>query len=338
VYVGLDYRYDSFLKISAFNALGNLGMSVILILGFFKDDRATGRIIGNALPVMVIAVVLIWYFWKKRRPKWNREQVTYAVTYSLPLIPHGISQVILSQFDRIMIKSMIGSAEAGIYSFGYNIFSIINVTANSLDNVWGPWFYEQMQQKKYEEIRRQSSKYAFGMLLFSVMVMLGTPELVMLLGAKAYWDAKYTVIPIVVGGFFMFLYTLPSSVEYYHEKTKYIAIGTACAAGVNILLNLWFISRFGYVAAAYTTLATYVLYFVFHYFIAARVQGFCIFDTKKMILYGISAVAAGALSLLLMEHGWIRWGLLLLCAAWTCLWLEKQFQITEKIRKRFWKK
>ena len=213
VYVGLDYRYDSFLKISAFNALGNLGMSVILILGFFKDDRATGRIIGNALPVMVIAVVLIWYFWKKRRPKWNREQVTYAVTYSLPLIPHGISQVILSQFDRIMIKSMIGSAEAGIYSFGYNIFSIINVTANSLDNVWGPWFYEQMQQKKYEEIRRQSSKYAFGMLLFSVMVMLGTPELVMLLGAKAYWDAKYTVIPIVVGGYFMFLYTLPSSVE-----------------------------------------------------------------------------------------------------------------------------
>ena len=136
----------------------------------------------------------------------------------------------------------------------------------------------------------------------------------------------------------MFLYTMPSSVEYYHEKTKYIAIGTACAAGVNILLNLWFISRFGYVAAAYTTLATYVLYFVFHYFIAARVQGFCIFDTKKMILYGISAVAAGALSLLLMEHGWIRWGLLLLCAAWTCLWLEKQFQITEKIRKRFWKK
>ena len=233
---------------------------------------------------------------------------------------------------------MIGSAEAGIYSFGYNIFSIINVTANSLDNVWGPWFYEQMQQKKYEEIRRQSSKYAFGMLLFSVMVMLGTPELVMLLGAKAYWDAKYTVIPIVVGGYFMFLYTLPSSVEYYHEKTKYIAIGTACAAGVNILLNLWFISRFGYVAAAYTTLATYVLYFVFHYFIATRVQGFCIFDTKKMILYGISAVAAGALSLFLMEHGWIRWGLLLLCAAWTCLWLEKQFQITEKIRKRFWKK
>ena len=62
MYVGLDYRYDSFLKISAFNALGNLGMSVILILGFFKDDRATGRIIGNALPVMVIAVVLIWYF------------------------------------------------------------------------------------------------------------------------------------------------------------------------------------------------------------------------------------------------------------------------------------
>lgn len=47
--------------------------------------------------------------------------------------------------------------------------------------------------------------------------------------------------------------------------------------GVNILLNLWFISRFGYVAAAYTTLATYVLYFVFHYFIAAPGTGLLYF-------------------------------------------------------------
>ena len=36
-------------------------------------------------------------------------------------MPHGLSQLLLNQFDRIMIKSIIGSTEAGLYSFAYNV-------------------------------------------------------------------------------------------------------------------------------------------------------------------------------------------------------------------------
>lgn len=334
VYVGLDYRYTSFLKISAFNALANLGMSVLFILTIFKKDRATGRILGNVLPVAIIAVIIIWYFWRQAKPSFHREYTKYALTYSMPLIPHGISQVILSQFDRIMIKNMVGSAQAGIYSFGYTIFSIINVTANSLDNVWGPWFYEKMAAKEYDDIRRYSSKYAFGMLLFSGMVMLGTPELVKILGAREYWDAMYSVIPIVVGGYFMFLYTFPSSVEYYYEKTKYIAFGTGMAAGINIVLNLIFIQRFGYLAAAYTTLATYLLYFVFHYFIAWKIHKHCIYDTKKLALYILVAVGIGGSSLALIDLWFVRWLLLTIIGIFFLWWAEHQFYIVEKIKKR----
>lgn len=337
-YVGLDYRYDQFLKIAAFNALGNVGISIVFICSIFKNQRAAGRIIGNALPVILIAVFLIYYFWKKQKPNRDKEQIQYAVKYSIPLVPHGISQVILSQFDRIMIKNIIGNAEAGIYSFGYNIFSIINVTSNSLENVWGPWFYEQMEKKDYGTIREKSSKYAFGMLLFSSMVMLGTPEMVQILGARDYWDAKYTVIPIVVGGYFMFLYSLPSSVEYYYEKTKYIALGTGGAAVINIFLNLWFVPRYGYVAAAYTTLVTYVLYFAFHYYIAMRVHGRCIFDTFRLMLYSSMAIMVGFLTLYLMQYRGVRWGILGALGIATGIWLEREFRFIDFLKKKIHKK
>lgn len=334
VYVGLDYRYSSFLKISAFNAVANMGISVLLIMTVFRNDRATGRILGNVVPVAVIACVIIWYFWRKAAPRFDLKYTKFAVSYSLPLIPHGISQVILAQFDRIMIKELIGPSQAGIYSFAYNIFSIINVTSNSLDNVWGPWFYERMEQKDYDSIQKYSSKYAFGMLMFSVMVMLGAPELVKILGAREYWDAMYSVIPIVIGGYFMFLYTLPSSVEYYYAKTKFIAIGTGMAALINIVLNVIFIRQFGYLAAAYTTLVTYLLYFVFHYLIAWNIQKICIFQTGKLAVYILLAIAAGALSLVMMEYWLIRWAILAVIGILTLVWLNREFDFMRRVKEK----
>lgn len=334
VYVGLDYRYTAFLKISAFNAIANLSLSVLLILTVFKNDRATGRILGNAVPVAVIAVILVTYFWRIAPPKYRRDYTRFAVSYSIPLIPHGISQVILSQFDRIMIKSLIGNSQAGIYSFAYNIFSIINVTIASLENVWGPWFYERMEKQDYQSIRKYGTKYAFGMLLFSLMVMLGTPELVKILGAREYLDAMYSAIPIVAGGYFMFLYTLPSYVEYYHARTKYIALGTGLAAGINILLNYIFIRKIGYLAAAYTTLVTYLLYFLFHYIIAYRIQKGSLFDTGKLVLFIIMTLAGGALSLWLIDTAVIRWLLLIVLGAVMVWWLDREFGIVKKIKKR----
>lgn len=334
VYVGLDYRYSSFLKISAFNAVANMGISVLLIMTVFRNDRATGRILGNVIPVTVIACVIIWYFWRKAAPRFDLKYTKFAVSYSLPLIPHGISQVILAQFDRIMIKELIGPSQAGIYSFAYNIFSIINVTSNSLDNVWGPWFYERMEQKDYGSIKKYSSKYAFGMLMFSVMVMLAAPELVKILGAREYWDAMYSVIPIVIGGYFMFLYTLPSSVEYYYAKTKFIAIGTGMAALINIVLNVIFIRQFGYLAAAYTTLVTYLLYFVFHYLIAWNIQKMCMFQTGRLAAYILLAVAAGVLSLVMMEYWLIRWVILAAVGIFTLVWLNREFDFMRRVKEK----
>lgn len=334
-YVGLYYRYVSFLKLSAFNALSNLGLSVLLILTVCREDRATGRILGNALPLVVISVALVWYFWKQKPPAFHREYAGFALRYSLPMVPHGISQVILSQFDRLMIKYMIGEWEAGIYSFAYTIFSILNVTVTSLDNVWGPWFYEKMKEKDYAGIRRNSSKYAFGMLLFSSLVMFGAPELVEILGTAAYHDAMYSVVPIVAGGYYMFLYLFPSYVEYYHEKTKYIALGTGLAALVNMALNLIFIRRFGYLAAAYTTMAAYLLYFIFHYILAWRIRGESLFDTKRFLCYILIAFAVSLAALALMEQWLIRWMVMLAVGIYFLLWMEREFAVARKIKKKF---
>ncbi|MCD7824541.1 MAG: oligosaccharide flippase family protein, partial [Clostridiaceae bacterium] len=301
-YVGLEYQYKSFLKIAAINAVGNILLSVVLILTACSGNTYYGRAIGTAVPMILLGIYIIWYFFSKAKAKLAPSYWKYAVKYCAPVVPHGVSQILLTQFDRIMIRMMVGASEAGIYSFAYNIFSIIFVTTSSLDNVWGPWFFERMQDKEYGVIKRQSSKYAFGMLLFCGVMLLVSPEMIKVLGAREYWPAVYTVIPIVVGGYFSFLYSIPIQVEYYFEKTIYIAVGTVSCALINFGMNWYFILHFGYIAAAYATLATQFLNFAFHYFLARRIGRRNYFSDWCMLGVTAGIIVLGTASLLLLDY------------------------------------
>ena len=48
-------------------------------------------------------------------------------------------------------------------------------------------------------------------------------------------------------------------------------ISAALGAVVNILLNMIFIPRYGYIAAAYTTLVCYIIFMVMHYVFSRKV-------------------------------------------------------------------
>ena len=332
-YISLNYSYKSFLKISSINAISNIVISIILILTVFTEQRSLGRI-GTVLPISLIGIYIIVYFFRKAKPVFGVGYLKFGVCYSLPIIPHGVSQVILSTFDRIMIKDMIGSAEAGIYSFAFTIYTIFKVVVTSLENVWKPWIYEKMNAKEYNSIRKTGTSYAFGMALFTSLVIMVAPEMIKILGAKEYWGCTDCVVPVVLGGFFAFLYTLPATIEYFYSKTKYIAIGTMSAAALNIILNYIFIPKYGYVAAAYTTLVTYILYFMFHYIFARKIHGYSLFDTWSILAIAFGILVVGAVVIVLEKFIIIRWILEVVIGLLGLIWAERKFGLVEKVKNK----
>lgn len=305
----VDYNYKTYMYISLINAIGNVVISAILILTVCSNRKDIGRIFGNFLPVFIMAIIICLYFWHKKKPKFNKEFWKFGLSYSIPIIPHGISQIILSQFDRIMIREIVNDAAAGIYSFGYSISGICNTIISAIQTVYNPWFYEMMDLNTKEsknKIKVRSSQYAILLACFTGLVMLACPEILLIMGPEAYQEAKYASIPILLGGFFSSLYTIPASVEYYHKKTKCIATTTCTIAVLNIILNYIFIHKFGYIAAAYTTLFSYILYFVFHYCMATKIQKEDLFSKKNMFASAISAMVIGAFTLIFMDSFLLR--------------------------------
>lgn len=320
----LQYRFQSFLKIAFVNAFSSIGLSIFLIKTFCAADPCWGRVLGTTIPMFVIGVLILIFYWKRTLPKKIFSKLKWGVLYSLPIIPHGLSQIILSQFNRIMINFMIGPAVAGIYSFAYNVYLIGFLSTQAIDNVWSPWFYEKMASKDKVAIKEKSSMLITLVTLFFVALIIAGPEIIYILGPSEYMDAKYAVIPIVAGGFFAFLYNLPAAVEYYNEKTKFIALATCAAAVLNIVLNYVFIPLYGYISAAYSTLVTYVLYFLFHFFMAKFIQKENLFDLRVMACSCAEILVIMVASRFFLSDILIRYAILLVVTMVTFVRYKKE--------------
>lgn len=304
-YLVISYNYKKYLMISTFNAVGNIVISVFLILTLYQENRSFARTLGNFIPVLIIALIIIYYFIKKAPLTYNKIYWRYGLKFSLPIVPHGLSQIILNQFDRIMIQTIIGAEAAGLYGFGFTISAIASTVTGALQNVFTPWFYKRMDEgtkEAYDVLKEKSTLYItllFGMISALICIV---PELLRLLGPESYSQAKYVAVPILVGLFFSVLYTLPVNVEYYYKKTGYIAAATTIVAILNIVLNMIFIPQFGYIAAAYTTIISYAVYFIFHYFLAYRFHGKDLFSLKTLVFLCIGNILTGISSLFFIDY------------------------------------
>lgn len=79
---------------------------------------------------------------------------------------------------------------------------------------------------------------------------------------------------------------------------------------MNIALNAYFIPRFGYIAAAYTTVVCYLLYYAIHVFFAWKVHGGILYDMKNQLLWLFGVTAAAFIFLAMTELIWLRMALL----------------------------
>lgn len=309
--LSLEYSYVKYLVISLVSALSNVFLALWLMLVVMPGQNFYARVLSTACPLLVIAVFILFSFIKKAKPDFKGELYRFALKFSLPLVPHGVSQLILSQFGKIIIQKKIGNVAAGIYGFSYTIALIPQVLISSFDTVWGTWFFEEFDKKNFKTIKEKATQYVA---LFSAITcgLIGiSPEMIKVLGDSDYWLAIDIVIPVLLGVYFTFLYTLPAQIEYFYKKTKFIALGTIFAALLNVTLCLLLVPKYGYEMAVYITLLTYVIYFIAHLFIAKKIaQKEFPFAVERLVLYIMGVCVFSSLAHVFRDEWIIRY---LLC-------------------------
>ena len=95
--------------------------------------------------------------------------------------------------------------------------------------------------------------------LVAILLVYLAPEIVRILATKEYYKGIYIMPPIAGGVYFIAVSNLYSDILVYLKKTKMVMISSAIAAALNVVLNYIMINAYGYMAAAYTTLISYIV-------------------------------------------------------------------------------
>lgn len=300
----------AYVKRTILLALPNLlaALTGIIVILLFPAVDYWGRIVSMVFVYIVIGgSILIKYLYKSRGKKivkyWR-----YALTFSIPLIFHGLANVLLNNIDRTMITAYRSATETGAYSVAYTMGMVLIAVTSALESVWIPWFTKMMNENNKEEVNRIGKLYILCGAIICVIAIMCMPEVLKLFTEKSYWDAADILPPIMLASYVVFLFTICANTEYYYKKTKHIAINTLIAAGINVLLNLLLIPQFGAVAAAYTTLVSYSVSFVLHYCYSNKLDR----DILKFKVYvgpTILVIAGTIITYYWMDIPILRWSI-----------------------------
>ena len=333
--LALTYAYKKYLAMSFISSISNIGLSILLMLTLFRSDMAMGRIVGVTAAGLAVSIVIMAMQYRQHKPTLYHPFFRFGLKYSFPIIPHGISQVLLSQYDRIMIRNIIGDSAAGQFSLAANLKLVLTIITTAIATAWTTWFYDQARQNEHETIRGKAETILYLFLVLTVCVMMASPELILLLGGPKYSEARIVAVPIICDAFLLFAYNIIIPAEYYQKKTKFIMMGTILAALIDIVLNNTFIPVYGFAAAAYTTLFAYAVYLALHVVISRRVIGFHVIRLRTLGIALAVLTGMAVTALVFLETALIRYTVCAAILAGTLFICTRKGLIPEKWLRRF---
>ena len=285
-------------------------LSIILILEMDTELRYLARIYGVTISYVIIGIILWLLLFLEKPETIKSEYYKYGFIVGFPIVFHALSQNILGQSDRVMMQFYgISTSEIGIYSLFYSFCAVLSTILSALNNSWCPFYYDDINEGKWERINQKSKNYIELFTVLSVGFLLLARELSYVMADTTYWMG-IDVIPILtLAVYFTFMYQFPVNFEFYHKKTKIIAIGTMGAGVTNIILNAVMIPCWGMYGAAIATALSYLGLFFAHYLIVSKMKEHKYHLKMQVFVPGVIGLLLGVILFYFLSELWVlRWG------------------------------
>lgn len=309
-----EYHYRRMVAITLCNTISGTLLSVVLV--FIMQEKAFAKVLGTTIITTAIGLFCFVDTFRRSPKLYSGKYWKFALKYNFPMIPHFLSSILLNQLDRIMIKNMSGSSQAGIYSVAYSSAGVVQIINSALSASYNPWLLQRLKEKKYDGIKENVNAILTGYVWILVLIILFAPEIMSFMATAEYYEGIYVIPPVACSMFFILLFNVFAPIEHYSLKTKFIAAASVISAIANIALNFIGIRIFGYLAAGYTTLICYMIYALAHFIymkkVCMHILGVTnLFDEKKILYMSIFVVIIAISSAFVYRTPLVRYFLII---------------------------
>lgn len=306
-----EKKADNNLILSVSISIVSVVVSIFLIYKENDNSRYLGRIYGVATTYLVAAIIVWLLLFLKKPVGIKKEYLKYGIAVGFPIVFHSLSQQILGQSDRVMMQWFgVNADKIGIYSLFYTISSVLVTILGALNNSWCPFYYDDLNEEKWNILNKKCKNYIELFTVLGIGFLFLSREVSYLMADESYWSGM-NIIPILTFAvYFTFMYQFPVNFEFFHKKTKIIAIGTVGAGILNIILNAIMIPKWGMYGAAIATAISYLALFFAHYYIVIHMKEHPYHLNIKIFIPGLICMMIGAFLFYVFASYWyVRWGL-----------------------------
>ncbi|HEY4787393.1 MAG TPA: polysaccharide biosynthesis C-terminal domain-containing protein [Bacteroidales bacterium] len=273
-----------FALLKLLNVLITIFINVILIWViphfFVKDHQLFGFkyhvsveliFIANCLGSLITFLILIPDLIKEKL-KFNMGLWKRMVNYSYPLLFAGLIGTINETLDRILLQNYLPKnvdfmAQIGIYGACVRVAMLMAIFTQMFRFAAEPYIFNRQKSEDQKTILADSTKYFF---LFGMVIFLGVISYLGLIqyfiGPK-YREGLKIVSVYMLGSLGLGVYFNLSFWYKLNGKTYFGILITAFGALLTILINIFFIPQYGYVASAWARLICYVTIVLISYFL-----------------------------------------------------------------------
>ncbi len=259
-YFQRNLRYD-LSTIAAVCAYLVILASTILIT--FLGARLLGYVAAYVLGGIVLMAVAYFLITQKIHkfilPKFEKKAIQNLLAAAWPVGLALIFNLIYFRIDVLILSNFRESAEVGIYGLAYQFFESALALPIFLVNAIYPLLNAQFSKRSFEQFRLATYRWLAILSAISIMVtifLIAVSYLIPVLYDVRFAASRTALMILALGMPFFFISALLWHLLIIFKRQKYLTIIYLAGAATNVILNLIYIPRFGYLAAATVTVVS----------------------------------------------------------------------------------
>ena len=206
----------------------------------------------------------------------------------------SFSNIIVLNIDVLMVTSLLGLSQTGIYTTAFYIGMVIEIPRRAISQISIPFISENVKKNNFKKIEKNYKEISLHQILigilFFILIISNLDSIYNLIpNSEEFIKGKDVVYIIGFSKLIIMIFSYNSELISFSKYYKFTVVTIIVLAIVSILLNLFLIPKYGMIGAAYASLISLGLFNIIKYIfikIKMKISPFSI-DSFKIIIVGL---------------------------------------------------
>ena len=272
-YLRYKNRPIKFAALKMLFIFASIALNIVYFV-FMKGTDVGAAFLINLICTSLVMVCLISEL-RGFRYTLDRDLVKRMFRYSFPILILGIAGILNQVVDKIIFPFVYpdeaeAAVQLGIYGATSKIAMIMAMFTQAFRFAYEPFVFGKSREKDNRPMYAQAMKFFIIFTLLAFLAVMFYLDILRYVIGRDYWEGL-KVVPIVMAAeMFMGVYFNLSFWYKLTDETKWGAYFSITACTIVILMNVFLIPVYGYVACAWAGFTGYAVAMLLSYFVGQK--------------------------------------------------------------------